>query len=363
MKPSCCVWLLLCTAVPATLLQLGACAGPAYYAQAIAGHVKLMRSRVPVADVLADPAADAQLKERLRQSEQILKFARERLELDSGGNYSQVAFTGQQAVTWNVVAAPEFSLEPRRWCFPVTGCVPYRGYFKQQSADTFARRLQDRSYDVMISPAIAYSTLGWFEDPLVDTMFQYSEEQLAGIMFHELAHEKLYVKNDTEFSEAFASFVEETGVRLWLASIEDEARLKDQERRKIAAIQFDSMLQSTRQQLRLVYESEQADETKRQNKSLLLDSLRRQYEDKVSKDWNGVSYFAGWMSGELNNAHLALMNSYEGGNCAFAALYEQAGRDLHQFYLLSIEKAALESGQRKSWLEGACGELASAPGL
>lgn len=338
--------------VPLALVT--ACASPAYYGQAISGHLALMRSRVPVEEVLQDTATDPELAATLRQTQEILAFANDRLGLPANRGYRQIAMTGRKAVTWNVVAAKEFSVDPRVWCFPVAGCVPYRGYFASARADRFAGKMRAKGLDVMISPAIAYSTLGWFEDPLLDTMLQYSGAQLAGIMFHELAHEKLYVKSDTGFSEAFAAFVEEMGVQLWA---EAAGRTEDQqawERRRQAAVEFNRVLQEARRKLAEVYSSGLPDETRRQEKAAVFAGLKDNYEGLVRDHWGGVDYFATWMGGELNNAHLALMNSYEGGHCAFAALYQESGRDLERFYALAGTRAALDKEQRSAWLNQPC---------
>jgi len=339
--------------------HLSGCAGPSYYAQAISGHLGLMKSREQISDLLADTTTDEQLAERLQKADQIRKFAETQLGLSSNGSYSQVVITGKKAVTWNVVAAPEFSIKPRLWCFPVSGCVPYRGYFDHERAKEFSLKMQRKSLDVMISPAVAYSTLGWFEDPLIDTMFQYSEAQLAGIMFHELAHQKLYVKSDTAFSEAFASFVEETGVRKWMSSTGQNRGLTQWEARNRAAIEFNGLLKTTQQQLQELYASEQSDELKRQAKIQVFDDLRNGYQGMVTNEWKGKDYFANWMSADLNNAHLALMDSYEGGLCAFTALYEESGKDLARFYTLAEEKAALGKAQRQVWLDRSCAGFVS----
>ncbi|HLF29601.1 MAG TPA: aminopeptidase [Xanthomonadales bacterium] len=355
------VALLLVALLP--LVQLAACAGPAYYGQAISGHFSLMRTRIPVARLLEDSSTDPEFSARLRRAQQILAFASDRLALAADGSYSRVAFTGQDAVTWNVVAAGEFSVDPRLWCFPVAGCVPYRGYFDPGQAMEFANKMRARGFDVMVSPAIAYSTLGWFEDPLLDTMLQYSDAQLAGIMFHELAHERLYVKSDTAFSEAFAGFVEEVGVRLWMQETDQSAQNSDWGKRQSASVEFNRMLQDTRLKLQQVYASDLPIETKRREKTLAFAALKDNYQNRVAGEWSGVDYFAVWMGSDLNNAHLALMNSYEGGNCAFTALYEEAGRDLERFYVLSEARAALVGDRRKAWLEHPCLGAAHPPEL
>jgi predicted aminopeptidase len=354
---------LLLSLLLALLTQLSGCAGPAYYAQAISGHLHLMRSRVPVSELLAAQETDPELARRLRQTQLMRQFAYDHLGLPVSKSYTRMAVTNKNAVTWNVIAAPEFSVDPRLWCFPVAGCVAYRGYFDHSKAETFARKMKSKSFDVIISPAIAYSTLGWFEDPLLDTMLQYSDAMLAGIIFHELAHERLYVRSDTAFNEAFASFAEETGVRLWLSAMGRNAEIGQWENRRKAAVQLNRLLKETREQLAAVYANGQSDELKRQQKGSTLNSLRMQYQALVETDWEGVDYFASWMTGDLNNAHLVLMDSYQGGTCAFAELFEESGKNLEQFYALAEEKAAMKKELRKSWLDRSCVQIASGKDL
>ncbi len=365
---------LLATAVAllVTASWLGGCAGPAYYAQAVAGHVRLMRARVDVADLLNDPGVSSDLHGQLRLAEDIRQYARQHLQLGDLSSFSRYAATGRDAVTWNVVAAAEFSIEPRLWCFPVAGCVPYRGYFDRDKAVAFAGRLQARNWDVMVSPAVAYSTLGWFEDPLTDTMFQYSAAQLAGVMFHELAHEKLYLKSDVAFSEAFAGFVEATGVRKWLTDTGRDDQMTAWEKQRQASRQFNDLLRTTRRKLQLEYASQHSEPQKRQMKQKIIGDMQTQYRQLVQSEWNGVDYFSAWMSGDaggevgnqafgqINNAHLALMNSYEGGLCAFALLFEESGHDLPRFYQLAELKAGLDDAARQAWLDTPCQPFASA---
>jgi predicted aminopeptidase len=352
-------YILILASMLVTLTHLAGCVGPSYYAQAISGHIELMRSRVPIAELISDPATDPDLVRRLQQTELMRQYAYQQLGLARNENYSRYAATERDAVTWNVVATAEFSIEPRLWCFPVAGCVAYRGYFNQDKAAAFAAKMSKKSLDVMISPAVAYSTLGWFEDPLLDTMLQHSDASLAGIIFHELAHERLYVKSDTSFNEAFASFVEETGVRLWLSDIGQASELLSWKERKSASQQFNGLLRVAQQKLVDIYNSDMPDESKRQNKKKVFNQLRADYDKMVESEWNGSSFFSNWMARDLNNAHLALMSSYAGGVCAFAQLYQLADRNLEKFYLLADEKSELEMEQRKIWLDSPCPEFAS----
>jgi predicted aminopeptidase len=341
------------------LMQLTACVAPSYYSQAISGHMKLMRNRQSI-DTLVEPGnTDPELAAELMLAMEIREFATTGLGLDAGGSYKQFVATGQSAVTWNVVAAPEFSLEPRTWCFPVSGCVAYRGYFKQEAAEQYAQKLADKEFDVVVSPAIAYSTLGWFDDPLLDTMLQYDEDQLAAFIFHELAHRQLYVKDDSAFSEAYASFIEETGVLLWLQATGREGRLEDWRTRQQASREFRDLLMETRQQLFDVYASNSTTAEKRTQKAFLFHELEMTYRAMVNNEWGGQDYYAGWFSRGLNNAQMALVNSYQGGVCAFAGLYRSVGGDMARFQELAAEKAVLSKEKRSAWLNQPCRVIAS----
>jgi predicted aminopeptidase len=350
---------LLLPGLTVTFLLLGACAGPAWYSQAISGHVQLMKQREDLQALLADENLEPALDEDLRLALEIRAFAEQELHLDAGDSYQQFVRTGRQAVTWNVVAAPEFSLEPRRWCFLVSGCVPYRGYFDREQAEAFGRKLAAKDFDVSVSAAIAYSTLGWFEDPLLDTMLQYDEIQLAAFLFHEIAHRTLYVKGDTAFSESYASFVEDTGVRAWLESRNDATGIDRWRRQEAAAVEFRRLIRQARNELAGIYESSVAEPQMRQLKRDTLARLERRYRRSVDREWDGRNYYAGWFDRGVNNAALALIDSYEGGHCAFAALYREAHRDMRRFQKLAAERAEMAAAERREWLAQDCGIIAS----
>ncbi len=341
-------------ALLATLVLSTGCSSLSFYQQAVAGHLSLMHKRQDIADLLADPQTEPTLATQLQLSQEIIHFAETELLLDADGSYTQVVITGQAAVSWNVVAAEEFSVDAKNWCFPVAGCVPYRGYFKQQQANDVASELQAEGYDVYVSPATAYSTLGWFDDPLLDTMFQYSASQLAGILIHELAHQKLYVSGDTSFNESFAEFVESVGVKNWLQQTERQPELLDWSQRRQAEPQFTDLLADTRESLRVLYGSGEPVEVMRTKKQLMLESLQREYLTMVREQWQGHDYFSGWLAGDVNNAKLALAQSYAGGVCAFAALYQQANHNLVEFYELARLQSELSAVRREAWLNTPC---------
>jgi predicted aminopeptidase len=342
-----------------------ACSGLAYYSQSVSGHLSLMHQRQPVSKLLAEPGTDPQLAASLRLSQDIVDFAEEQLSLEADGSYREVVITGQPAVTWNVVAAEEFSVDARTWCFPVAGCVPYRGYFKQGDAEQFASKLSGEGLDVFVSPATAYSTLGWFDDPLLDTMFRYSHSQLAAVLVHELAHQKLYLAGDTAFNESFAEFVESVGMQRWLGQNGSQEERDEWSRWQAAEPQFASLLAGSREALRSLYASGQEVGSMRQEKRKLLRQLQQDYAKLVNEQWQGKDYFGGWLSQgiqesqQLNNARLALAGSYAGGTCAFAGLYLEAGENLVDFYALAERQSRLPDKERQAWLQTPCGRFAS----
>ena len=325
--------------------------------------MQMMRQREDITTLLNSGETDPELARELELSAEILDFATDQLLLPDNGSYRQFVQTGRDAVTWNVVAAPEFSLRPKLWCFIVSGCVAYRGYFQTGDAERLAKKLADAGYDTSVSPAIAYSTLGWFDDPLLDTMIQYSDEQLAAFIFHELAHQQLYVRGDTAFNEAWAGFIEQTGVRLWLESSGRSARLPGWLKQESAGIQFNALLQDTQKKLGVLYESDLPEEQMRTEKTRVFGNLQDAYGQMVDLQWDGHSYYSAMFSRELNNASLALVNSYHGGVCAFRQLYRSAQEDMGRFQQLAREKAKLNAEQRQAWLQQSCEVIASGSDL
>src|SRR5690606_32875324 len=202
----------------AALLVLPAvgCSSLGYYGQAISGQFEVYRKSRPVAEVIADPATDPRLRAKLADVQRVREFASRELGLPDNDSYRVYADLGRRYVLWNVFATPELSLEPLTWCFPVSGCVAYRGYFSREAAEAYAEKLRAAGYDVHVGGGTAYSTLGWFSDPLLNTMIHRPLPEIAGLLFHELAHQRLYVRGDTAFSESFAMTVELEGVRRWL---------------------------------------------------------------------------------------------------------------------------------------------------
>lgn len=336
------------------LALLSGCAGPSYYYQAVSGHLDLMRSRQDIGAYLATAPESDELAGRLVLARQMLEFAAAELDLPAGDSYQSYADTGREAVVWNVVATPEFSLRPKTWCFPVAGCVPYRGYFEQEKAQQAADRMRRKGMDVAVSGAVAYSSLGWFDDPILDSTLALTDSRLAGTLFHELAHQRIYVKGDTSFNEAYATFTERAGVEAWLHA---QGRSEDarQWRQRLRALDaFQNLLLDARGQLEAVYASGLPPEQMRENKQSAFAELQARHEVLTEQAWNGRAWFSGWFEKPPNNADLALANSYLGGLCAFHALHAEAGGDFVRFQQLAGHKANLPDAERSAWLNRPC---------
>ncbi len=333
---------------------LAACSGPGYYTQAISGHWRLMHARQDIQSLLDDPATDSELASQLRTADQIKAFAKNTLDLPANGSYSSYVEIDGGALVWNVVATEEFSLVAKKWCFPVAGCVPYRGFFKQEKAQGSATRLRNKGMDVYVAPAAAYSSLGWFSDPLLSTMVSSSDVRLASYLFHELAHQRLYIKGDGVFNEGYASFVEETGIRVWLESNQRQDELLQRHELKNARKDFNDLVGGVRDELAGLYRTDKPETVKRKQKAEVFQAFSRSYEQLSADKWNGRQYYASWFDDPINNARLALYNTYEGSHCAFQRLFDQADGDMREFHRLAEQKSRLKSEDRAAWLKQTC---------
>ena len=337
---------------------LTACSGPAYYLQAASGQWKLMHARQDIQSLLDDPTTEAALAAHLNTADQLKEFAQSKLDLPGNGSYSSYVEVDGDALVWNVIATPEFSLQAKKWCFLVAGCVPYRGFFKQQKAEISATRLRNKGMDVIVSPAAAYSSLGWFKDPLLSTMFSGSDIRLAAYLFHELAHQRLYIKDDSFFNEAYASFVEENGVRAWLESSQRWDDLQKWQQLQNVGTDFTELVRQLRGELTALYRTNEPDTAMRDQKAEIFRSFLESYEQLSAVKWQGKRYYAAWFNEPLNNARLALYNTYEGGRCAFQQLWDSAGGNPKEFHRLAKQKSRLQKDQRQEWLKQTCISIA-----
>lgn len=328
--------------------------GVGYYWQSVTGHLRLMQAARPVDDWLADAQAPQRLKERLALARRIRAFAVAELALPDNASYHRYADLQRRAAVYNVVAAPPLSLTLQTWCFPVAGCVGYRGYFDEADARAFARSLP-AGLEVAVYPVPAYSTLGWMNwaggDPLLNTFIAYPEGELARIVFHELAHQVVYARDDTEFNEAFATTVERLGGVRWLATqAGEQARTDyavfDQRRRAFRALTF-----SLRQQLQDIYRDTTIDDAgKLQRKAAAMVDFQRAYQD-LKRGWGGFAGYDPFVA-QANNASFAAQAAYDGLVPAFEALFEREGRDFARFYDAVRALAALPREERRTRLRG-----------
>ena len=333
------------SALLAGALLSSGCTTVGYYAQAIGGHLSLMRARQPIAELLADPATDPTLREQLQTLLLAREFAVDELLLPDTDSYRSYAATGRSHVTWNVVAAEEFSLAPLTWCFPVAGCVNYRGYFDRADAQAYAAGLAALGRDVTLGGASAYSTLGWFDDPVLDTMLSTNDIRYVGTLFHEMAHQRLYVQDDSDFNEAYATFVEQDGVRRWLRSREQASRIDGYEVALRRGEAFAALLADTRAELEALYGGELPAPAMRMAKRERFDAMRERYET-LKASWDGYAGYDGWFARELNNARLVSVATYRRNVPAFTALMREAGGELARFHRLADGIAALPGDQR-----------------
>ena len=341
-------------AVMAASLLSSGCSSLGYYWQSVSGHVNIMNSARPVSDILADAQTPEGLRERLEMSQRIRSFAVAALALPDNGSYHRYADLHRSAVVWNVVAAPPYSLKLKTWCFPVVGCVGYRGYFKEADAQREAAHLKSEGLESSVYGVPAYSTLGWMNwaggDPLLNTFINYPEGELARLIFHELAHQVVYASGDTMFNESFATTVERLGSRHWLDSQASEAARKQYAAFDRRRQDFRALALATRRELAATYGQDDSINDQRKeataqvkpapsatyliaiekSKALIMQRFRDNYAG-LKKNWGGFSGYDPWVA-KANNASFGAQAAYDELVPGFEALFEREGRDWPRFY-------------------------------
>jgi predicted aminopeptidase len=324
---------------------ISACASVSYLGQATHGQWQLMRARRPIEDVIADPASSDTLKTRLGLVQNAREFSVTDLGLPDNRSYRSYSDLRRPFVVWNVVAAPEFSIEPLHWCFPFTGCISYRGYFHEKDARALAAKLAAQGNDTLVAGVTAYSTLGHFADPVLNTMLRYGDNDMVATIFHELAHQLIYVHGDTQFNESFAMTVEEEGLRRWLAS-----RGRDEELQVILATHSAEQLiingfGDGRRQLAALYAQQMPIDQKRERKQEILKatgehvlSLEREHQ---------LPLYDLWINAGLNNAHLASIGTYYDCMPGFQRLLDANGGNLPAFYA-AVRKMRKNASARRA---------------
>jgi predicted aminopeptidase len=339
-------------AVGAVCLTSG-CASVGYLEQSAVGHYQLMSAARPVDEAIADPVLPQPLRERLQLAKKMRDFAVTELKLPDNKSYRSYADLKRSAAVWNVVAAPELSLKLKTWCFPIVGCVGYRGYYDQAAAEAAAVPLREEGLDVSVYPVPAYSTLGYMNwlggDPLLNTFVQWPEGELARLMFHELAHQVAYASGDTTFNESFATAVERIGGRRWMAAYGSDEVRAQQARIEQRRQDFRQLVRRCREQLKTVYEGTEPDEAKRAAKAAMLDALRADYETMKRERWEGFKGYDAWFAG-VNNAELGAQGAYDDKVDTFERLFEAEGEDFSRFYAEVKRLADLPKAEREAAL-------------
>jgi len=332
-------------AAMAALTLLAGCTTVEYYWQGIRGQVDLLSRAQPISSVV-DSASDPALKSKLERVVAIRNYASRELALPDNLSYRRYADVDRRFALWNVFAAPELSLTPRQWCFPIAGCVNYRGYFSEAAARAEAAELTAAGDDVHIGGVPAYSTLGYFADPMLSTFIRYPDIEIARLIFHELAHQVVYAKDDTVFNESFAVSVEQEGLKRWLAAQNDPALTA-----QFAAAQryregFGTLIERTQRSLETLYASNASIAAKRAGKAATFAQMRAEY-DALKREWGGYPAYDNWFAQGPNNASLAAVSLYTRKVPEFAALLAAEGGELPRFYARVKELAAMPKGERE----------------
>jgi len=324
--------------------------GVGYYWQTVSGHLSIMQRAEPLGDLLAQPDLDPRTRQRLELASRIRRFAVTDLGLPDNGSYTRFADLKQPFVTWGVVAAPELSLRLTQWCFPVAGCVTYRGYYSLAAAEAYAARLSAQGLDVQINGVPAYSTLGWLDDPLLSTFINYPDAEVARLVFHELAHQVVYVQGDSMFNESFASTVEQLGVERWLGQHGTPEQRLSWRQQRLRRDLFLELLGRHRDQLAAVYASAMSDDEKREGKRKVFESLKAEYQEMRQGPWSGFAGYDRWFSRPLGNAHLGSVATYTTWVPVFRQLFAESGEDFARFYVKVAQVAALDRAERQAFL-------------
>ena len=334
-----------------TILMICGCETARYYGQAIRGQYSILEKRQPISEIIADPNSPESLRQRLAYILTVRQFAESDLRLPVKNNYLTYVELEQPYVVWNVFAAPEFSLTPKTWCYPIVGCAAYRGYFAETDAQKYAGGLNAKGFDVYVAGVTAYSTLGWFDDPVLSTFIQNSKVRSAALIFHELAHRVLYIKGDTDFNESFATAVEQEGVQRWLAASQTPLVFRDYLKRYNRHQDFIRLVLQYRRMLDSVYQSDSSDVAKREKKAALIKDLQYKFDLLKSGD-SDLSAYDDWMKYSLNNAKIASVSAYHDYVPAFHKMLAQNRGDLEQFYRACRKLAQTSQDERHQILRG-----------
>jgi predicted aminopeptidase len=336
---------------------LVSCETVSYYGQAVAGQLYIFSHRENIEALIENQNTSPELKNKLETILEIRTFAEQELLLPLDKNYSTYVDVQRPYVVWNVFATPEFSMQANNWCYPIAGCVSYRGYFSEVNAREFAENLNAQGQDVYVGGVAAYSTLGWFSDSILNTVIAREDHQLASLLFHELAHQLLYIPGDTEFNESFATAVEQEGLKRWLQhtrtnNAEAEAIVSAAELDRERRLQFVEVVSETVAALKQLYASDGSEQAMRQSKQEQIAHLQENYIE-LKNSWNGYDGYDAWFKRDINNAQLNTVTTYFNWVPAFEAMLVEEANDLPAFYARVLSLENLEAAERRASLESA----------
>lgn len=369
-KPRTRKWLLLIS-LTAVVLVVSGCRTLKFYGQAIKGQYQIFAHQEPIEKLVADTKTPTRLREQLELLQKLRAFADTELKLPVDGHYRKYVDVHRPYVVWNIQAAPRFSLEPKTWWYPLVGSLEYRGYFSERDAKKYAATLRKKGWDVFVGGVDAYSTLGWFKDPVLNTFIYRDEPELAEVIFHELGHQRVFARGDTDFNEAFATVVGQEGARRWLRlqgnTNSYEHYLVSLRRNE----QFVRLIMSTRARLEKIYGDQRDEEGKLKaakelpkpaeelavEKHQTFADLQTRYS-QLKTNWDGFTGYDRWFSREVNNAQLNTIANYYDYVPGFEALLKLKDGDLEKFYAAAEELSRKSQDERHQWLRDLAGSHA-----
>ena len=313
------------------------------------GHLSLMNKRVNIDDMLEQSDIDADLKQRLQLVQQIRAFSVDQLALPESASYSNYVQLDRPYVLQNLFAASEFSTQLHRWCYPIVGCTSYRGYYDEERLNEYVAQLKTQSFDTHIGYVPAYSTLGWFDDPVLSSFIDWPDYRLAGLLFHELTHQRLFIDDDTQFNESIAVAVQLAGTELWLKSVHKDTQMGEfkrwiEYRRKVV-----SLIVQTREKLGQLYKSDSSDAIKREKKQAIFAASRESYS-VIAENMNYKGGYKNWFAGELNNAKIGSVSAYNTHAPAFLAMISALDYNFEAFFEMAHEIGAMDRTEREQCL-------------
>lgn len=332
------------------LLLLSGCADLGYYWHSASGHLGVMSDRVSIKKILADETTDPALRERLLQVQEIRAFSIEHLKLPDNDSYRSFVQLDRPYVVQNLFAAPEFSTRLHQWCYPIIGCASYRGYYDEERLEKYATGLEQQGFELHIGKVSAYSTLGWFDDPVLSSFINWPDYRLAGLIFHELTHQQIYIDDDTTFNESLASAVQQAGTELWLEHHGKTEQLERFKRWLVYREQVIELIIRTQEKLNLMYQSDLEDDQKRVSKQEIFDSARHQHQ-AIAQQHGVTAGFTRWFTEDLNNAKIGSVAAYNTQVAAFLNILIAHQSNFEHFYAYIKQLSESERGQRDRCLD------------